>query len=662
MFCTVLKDAPHSAKHRAPVSICLKSSSDATSCKTPHPGHGPPLGHEAHDTPPDTAPSLLFWAELTYRDRSADLAMRLINTRTLELEDFVDHTFVPSYAILSHTWEDGEITLQEWHDLEFRAKKKKGFFKIQSTCQQALLDGYSHAWVDTNCIDKSSSAELSESINSMFNWYRGADICYVYMADVPPHAIKEDYCDPDSHFRKSRWFTRGWTLQELIAPIEMKFYALDWTTLGVKRDLVQALHEATGIDNLCLSGDLNPSDFSSAEVMSWAAYRVTTRLEDQAYCLLGLFGVNMPLLYGEGRKAFLRLQEEIIKTSDDQSIFVCDIEALAMIAPLCTNPALFARSRGIERLSRVAAPMATIPPFYSTTNAGLSITLPLIETLSPGFVLGVLNCHILSEQPSGHICLPLSSHVSDYRHQYTRVSLPAAWITLSSASIRPLLPWYEDNAAHPENWSSNFVPEEPTSIMVSQPHRYDYDYLTQRILGPVQRMGARVFFFVIFPHGFSGYRLYAADPPEALDERTNNMGRSLLVFKERGSGRGSGKYVGVYLEAALSHEGAAGEWPRACQTYPNWQISQGVSAVAPSNDQFPRGRSSWVGDVLVAVRTAMPVESSYLPGTSIVLLAEIIFDMGRYSNSRGRKGSMNDSNLSFQQSLMLRDSDDSDRE
>ncbi|KZL79522.1 het domain-containing protein [Colletotrichum incanum] len=574
--------------------------------------------------------------------------MRLINTRTLELEDFVDRTLVPPYAILSNTWEDGGITFQEWHDLEVRAKKEKDFFKIRSTCQQALQDGYSYAWVDTNCINKASSAELSESINSMFKWYREADICYVSTTDVPLHAIKENYCDPDSHFRKSRWFTRG-----------------------VKRDLVQAFHEPTRIHNLCLSGDLNPSDFSIAEVMSWPAYRVTTRLEDQAYYLLALFGVNMPLLYGEGRKAFSRLQEEIIKTSDDQSIFAYDMEDLTMIAPLSTKPALFVRFRGVQRLYRVAAPTETIPPFYSFTNAGLSITLPLIVTLSPGFVLGVQNCHMLSEQPSIHICLPLSSHVSDYRHQYTRISLPASWISLSSASIRPLLPSYEDNAAHPENWSSNFVPEEPTGIMISQPHRYDYDYLTQRILGPVQRMGTKVFLFVIFPHEFSGYRLYAADPPEALDDRTsmlamvskgstNDMGRSLLVFKERGSRRGSGKYVGVYLEAALSHEGSTGEWPRACQTYPNWQISQSVNSVAPSNDEFPRGRSSWVGNLLVTVRTAMPVESSYLPGTSIVFLAEIIFDMNRSSKSRGPKSSKNDSNLAFQQSLMLRDSDQSD--
>ncbi|KAK2014583.1 HET-domain-containing protein [Colletotrichum eremochloae] len=255
--------------------------------------------------------------------------MRLINTKTLKLEDFVDHARLPPYAILSHTWGDGEITLQEWHDQEVRAKKKESLFKIQSTCQQALLDGFNYAWVDTNCIDKTSSAELSESINSMYNWYSGAGICYVYMVDVPLHAIQETSCDPDSYFCKSRWFTRGWTLQELIAPTRMNFYTANWSLLGTKQHLVDALYLATGVPKLCLSGHLGPSDFSIAEVMSWASARVTTRPEDQAYCLLGLFGVNMPLLYGEGRKAFLRLQEEIIKVSVDQSIFVYDIEALS---------------------------------------------------------------------------------------------------------------------------------------------------------------------------------------------------------------------------------------------------------------------------------------------------------------------------------------------
>ncbi|KAK2036803.1 hypothetical protein LZ31DRAFT_614118 [Colletotrichum somersetense] len=119
----------------------------------------------------------------------------------------------------------------------------------------------------------------------MYNWYRAAGVYYVNMVDFPPHAIDETHSHPDSHFRKSRWFTRGWTLQQLIAPTRMNFYAADWSILGAKRDLVDALHLDTGIQKPCLSGDLGPSDFSIAKVISWTSARVTTRLEDQAYLL-----------------------------------------------------------------------------------------------------------------------------------------------------------------------------------------------------------------------------------------------------------------------------------------------------------------------------------------------------------------------------------------
>ncbi|KAK1660001.1 heterokaryon incompatibility protein-domain-containing protein, partial [Colletotrichum godetiae] len=250
--------------------------------------------------------------------------MRLINTATLQLEEFIDRDRIPPYAILSHTWEDGEVSFQEWDHHDIRAKKKC-FLKIESFCRLALQDGYSHAWADTNCIDKRSSAELSEAINSMFAWYRKAAVCYVYMADVLASSSAPDYRDRVTQFLNSRWFARGWTLQELVAPLDINFYDQDWSFIGTIITLLDTIHQATGIDKSCLLGNALPSDFSIAKIMSWAAGRVTTRPEDQAYCLLGLFGVNMPLLYGEGDKAFLRLQEEIIKISDDQSVFVCDI-------------------------------------------------------------------------------------------------------------------------------------------------------------------------------------------------------------------------------------------------------------------------------------------------------------------------------------------------
>ena len=172
-------------------------------------------------------------------------------------------------------------------------------------------------WIDTCCIDKSSSTELSEAINSMFQWYRNAAICYAYLSDVD---ILEHPTGEMQAFSSSRWFTRGWTLQELLAPAELVFLTANWTEIGTKTSLATAVSKITRIDGKVLR-EGNWDGYSVGQKMSWAAGRQTTRLEDEAYCLMGLFGVNMPLLYGEGGRAFLRLQQEVLRVSEDQSIF-----------------------------------------------------------------------------------------------------------------------------------------------------------------------------------------------------------------------------------------------------------------------------------------------------------------------------------------------------
>ncbi|KAI4917801.1 hypothetical protein J4E85_009893 [Alternaria conjuncta] len=271
--------------------------------------------------------------------------MRLLHTRTLELKTFVGR--IPSYAILSHCWEDEEVVFSDLADLE-QAKKKKGFAKIEKTCKLAIGDGFHYVWVDTCCIDKSSSAELSEAINSMFAWYRDSDQCYAYLADVE---LEGAFAEGQSArhriaFSRSRWFERAWTLQELLAsrnfhpdkdhnlydpliPIKfpsgrydgMKFYSRDWQLLGPKVNLGRQISKITGIPMEYLDGQsLEIASISMR--MSWAADRQATRSEDIAYSLLGIFDVNMPLLYGEGRiKAFRRLQEEIMKISEDETLF-----------------------------------------------------------------------------------------------------------------------------------------------------------------------------------------------------------------------------------------------------------------------------------------------------------------------------------------------------
>jgi hypothetical protein len=240
--------------------------------------------------------------------------MRLLNTKTLQLHEY--HSKIPQYAILSHTWvENEEVTFE---DLESSDREKKaGFRKIQRCCSQAASDGYKFVWVDTCCIDKRSNAELSEAINSMYRWYESAEICYAYLPDV------NDRERPGPEFAKSHWFTRGWTLQELVAPREVVFFGgkEDWFWIGTKKSERVAISRITKIDCSILMCSQDVFKASIAQRMSWASKRETTRPEDRAYCLLGIFKVNMPLLYGEGENAFMRLQLELLNVPNDHTIF-----------------------------------------------------------------------------------------------------------------------------------------------------------------------------------------------------------------------------------------------------------------------------------------------------------------------------------------------------
>jgi hypothetical protein len=235
-------------------------------------------------------------------------------------KDLIDK--IPPYAILSHTWgaDTDEVTFRDLMDGTGRSKP--GYDKIQFCGEQVRRDDLQYFWVDTCCIDKSNSAELSEAINSMFRWYRSAAKCYVYLSDVSRPAFdanKFNQLPWESAFRKSRWFTRGWTLQELIAPTSAEFFSKNWEQLGNKTSLERHVHEITGIPVKALEGSLL-SDFSVTERMSWAGRRQTTREEDKAYSLLGIFDVHMPLIYGEGREnALKRLREEIDKASKGKS-------------------------------------------------------------------------------------------------------------------------------------------------------------------------------------------------------------------------------------------------------------------------------------------------------------------------------------------------------
>ncbi|UPK90226.1 hypothetical protein LCI18_001161 [Fusarium solani-melongenae] len=231
--------------------------------------------------------------------------MRLLNATTLPLET-VNPGSEP-YAILSHRWTDDEVL---FNDVENgTAHERRGYAKLRGCCDIALSQNLKYVWIDTCCIDKSSSPELSEEINSMFRWYKMAEICYAYLHDATG---EQDYLS-------SEWFDRGWTLQELIAPNTVEFYANNWTKFGCRSQMSKALSKKTGIAEAYLHGaDLSRA--SIAERMSWAANRVTTRPEDMAYCLLGIFNTHMSPIYGEGGEiAFIRLQRELLETSSDHS-------------------------------------------------------------------------------------------------------------------------------------------------------------------------------------------------------------------------------------------------------------------------------------------------------------------------------------------------------
>ena len=265
--------------------------------------------------------------------------------------------------------------------------------------------GLNWVWIDTCCIDKSSSAELSEAINSMFAYYNRSKLCIAYLGDFLPQYQNDDGEEvSDKAFGRSRWFTRGWTLQELIAAKRIYFCAQDWSIIGDKDSLRDLLHSITLIDSKVLEYPEMKDDCSIAQRMSWASKRETTRPEDEAYSLMGIFSVNMPLLYGEGgENAFLRLQLEILKDSTDHSLFTWTVisnkhfqdpsEDAANIEHfgglLAYSPREFADCGEIRVLYR-ENPLADEEP-YDMTNVGLRIGLPTIE-VSKSRYIAILDC------------------------------------------------------------------------------------------------------------------------------------------------------------------------------------------------------------------------------------------------------------------------------
>lgn len=318
--------------------------------------------------------------------------MRLINVKTHKLEVFLDQN-TPPYAILSHTWGVDYEELS-FRDIEEGKVNKSGLgsAKFQGCCHQASRDGLGYVWIDTCCIDKNDLVELSEAINSMFRWYRSAHICYAYLSDVPDN---ENPREVGSKFRASRWFQRGWTLQELLAPRRLVFYNSKWQPLGTKVRMSPVIESITSIPRLFLKDIVDLYSASVAQRMSWAAQRHTKREEDLAYCLLGIFGIAMPLIYGEGSyQAFIRLQEQIMRSTRDHSILAwglandqstSDSNSRAR-GVLAAAPLDFNNSGHIIHRDRSYFDALEI------SSGSLRISLPLLTGITSEEAIGLLNC------------------------------------------------------------------------------------------------------------------------------------------------------------------------------------------------------------------------------------------------------------------------------
>lgn len=289
------------------------------------------------------------------------------------------------YAIFSHRWSlDGESTFQTVMEKGLDVDSP-GSEKLERFCRTAATLGCKLAWADTCCIDKTSSAELDEAIRSMFKWYRNAAVCIVLLAK----ATRQD------SIRSDPWFTRGWTLQELLAPAKIKFYGADWLPLSTflndkeNAEIMQIISDITGIDRRNLRY-FSPGLLNVREKMLWASGRTTTRVEDVAYSLLGIFDISMPIAYGEGKRAFRRLMEMIVHDCREWQIF-------AWAGPHSPYATSFPESpSGYRALTGTTAALMLSPsrlvhrpawdlrvgyPFYAMTKKGLELEVLLVEMM-----------------------------------------------------------------------------------------------------------------------------------------------------------------------------------------------------------------------------------------------------------------------------------------
>ncbi len=404
--------------------------------------------------------------------------MYLLNVETLQLEEFL--TAPPPYAILSHTWisSHDEVLFRDIRTGNLGTLgKDAGLRKVRGCCEQATRDGLAYVWIDSCCIDKADLTELSEAIYSMFRWYQNAVVCYAYLVDLPPVGDAITVEDQDDFFKKSRWFTRGWTLQELLAPSHLCFFDESWTPFATKTEMADTIEEITGIPQRYLFNSLSLNTASVAQRMSWAAKRSTTRPEDRAYSLLGLFGVTMQLIYGMGgRGAFVLLQRTILEQFRDSSVFAWGLSRQTSSAT-ASNPLL--QTTDAQRTHGIASDgiWASSPSDYEhcgnivvrqgvplnishPTGGLLSMELSLSNVLHANPLYGLLDCGP-KEDPKALVGVPLKKKAGSVPEAYIRPRLCSPMIIpvlslplrLPSHKIQVLTePSADEDAPLNENW------------------------------------------------------------------------------------------------------------------------------------------------------------------------------------------------------------------
>ncbi|KAI6131893.1 heterokaryon incompatibility protein-domain-containing protein [Pisolithus croceorrhizus] len=360
----------------------------------------------------------------------------------LEVFEYHDDTN-KDYCILSHRW-GHEVCCREMVELanmgnRREIRKRDGYQKILRACERTKDDGFRWLWVDTCCIDDRSSSEVSEAINSMFHWYKNSQRCYAYLHDTTLFPAKADNDNFKAFNGWPEWFSRGWTLQELIAPKDLQFLNKDRKYIGDKQSLASVLEKITRVPSSVLRDGLSSYHPSAAQVMSWAADRRTTRTEDRAYSLMGLLDVNTPMLYGERKKAFQRLQLEVIRTSNDQTIFAWDPEGKTRrgSSVLADDPELFKDCHDVVQIqpkefnsemlsvwsSSLTAATNTMPTIpndqglhvFTIANAGIQIWLPVVPYYGcPSVFQAALACR------KGNSMMPITIDLASFGSNHYR--------------------------------------------------------------------------------------------------------------------------------------------------------------------------------------------------------------------------------------------------